>query len=150
HCAFDWFPLAEIRYGVCSRPGCLGERPIHSHVAARSHDANGGGGGGVALRARYSLRNEHATAHAEQRKRDDAGKERPMATNRVRHVTLAHGSALASPQSSRLGSVSRTSSASGRWTTASSFRIFPSRKTSTRLANCAMSCSCVTRTIVRH
>jgi hypothetical protein len=45
------------------------------------------------------------------------------------------------PQSSSVGKVFNTSLALGRLRTGSSLRIFPSRKTSTRLANCAMSCS---------
>jgi hypothetical protein len=52
------------------------------------------------------------------------------------------------PQSSSVGKVLSTSCALGLLTTKSSLRIFPSRKTSSRLANCAMSCSCVTKTIV--
>jgi hypothetical protein len=51
-------------------------------------------------------------------------------------------------QSSSVGSTFKTSLARGLLATGSSLRIFPSRKTSTRLANCAMSCSWVTRTIV--
>ena len=46
-----------------------------------------------------------------------------------------------SPQSSSVGKVFSTSLALGRLRTGSSLRIFPSRKTITRLANCAMSCS---------
>src|SRR5713101_1141875 len=56
--------------------------------------------------------------------------------------------ANANAQSSRVGRVFRTSAALGRWTTGSSLRIRPSRKTSTRFAYCAMSCSCVTSTMV--
>ncbi len=56
--------------------------------------------------------------------------------------------ANAKAQSSRVGRVFRTSAALGRWSIGSSLRIRPSRKTSTRLANCAMSCSCVTSTMV--
>ncbi len=56
--------------------------------------------------------------------------------------------ANAKAQSSRVGRVFRTSAALGRWSTGSSLRIRPSRKTSTRFAYCAMSCSCVTSTMV--
>ena len=45
------------------------------------------------------------------------------------------------PQSSRVGKLFNTSMALGRLRTGSSLRILPSRKTSTRFANCAMSCS---------
>ena len=51
-------------------------------------------------------------------------------------------------QSSSVGRTFKTSLARGLLATGSSFRIFPSRNTSTRLENCAMSCSWVTRTIV--
>jgi hypothetical protein len=51
-------------------------------------------------------------------------------------------------QSSSVGRTFKTSLARGLPTSGSSFRIFPSRNTSTRLANCAISCSWVTRTIV--
>src|SRR5207248_3558094 len=44
-------------------------------------------------------------------------------------------------QSSRVGRVFSTSEARGRLRTGSSLRILPSRNTSTRLANSAMSCS---------
>ena len=44
-------------------------------------------------------------------------------------------------QSSSVGNVFRTSVALGPLRTGSSLRIFPSRKTNTRFANCAMSCS---------
>ena len=56
--------------------------------------------------------------------------------------------AMQKTQSSSVGKVLSTSCALGLLTAKSSLRIFPSRKTSTRLANCAMSCSCVTKTIV--
>jgi hypothetical protein len=53
------------------------------------------------------------------------------------------------PQSSSVGRVFRTSEAFGQFTTGSFLRIFPSRKTITRFANCATSCSWVTSTIVK-
>jgi hypothetical protein len=48
---------------------------------------------------------------------------------------------IAPSQSSSVGKVFSASLALGRPRTGSSLRILPSRKTSTRLANCAMSCS---------
>ncbi len=63
-------------------------------------------------------------------------------------VCRRFGLANAKAQSSRVGRVFRTSAALGRWSTGSSLRIRPSRKTSTRFAYCAMSCSCVTSTMV--
>jgi len=52
-------------------------------------------------------------------------------------------------QSSRVGSVFNTSTALGRFDTASSLRIFPITENHHPFSqNCAMSCSCVTITIV--
>lgn len=66
-----------------------------------------------------------------------ASKQTTLSSSRINSCERPGGRGVT--QSSSVGSVFNTSAALGRFTTGSSLRIFPSRKTSTRFANCAIS-----------